>query len=110
MPKKNPFLAQLDAKYQRQMQIQRMIVRQEMKDFAQIALNRAFGFAEVNQKKFSDALDEVCVEFAQMVLDDAKEDPEVWYSIAKTEETLKRICGKSYVPRKQRYQGLEEKL
>lgn len=110
MKKRNPFLAQLEAKKIREMQVQRIIVRQEMKDFAQIALNRAFGFGEVNQKKFSDALDQVCVDVAKMVLDDAKDDPDVWHSIDVTEKELKRICGKYYVPRNIRYRGLEDQL
>ena len=101
--KKNPLLAQLEARHQAEIKVIRQITRQEDADMFMKAANRAFGFGPERNKRLMDALNQVFAE----EFDAAEEDtPDKEYSIQKREEELKRICGKYYLPRRIRY-GLD---
>lgn len=79
-----------------------MIIRQSL-DMACIALNDAFGFGADRLRRFADAYQRTWMDYAHMTVDDASDDKNIVYSVAKFEEKLKSICGRYYVPREQRY-------
>ena len=88
-------LDKLHRKHQIELEVTRHVTRQEMVDFAAIALNDAFGC-----KKFVDALNAAVNETADMMDADTKD---MEYTIAKFEERLKQVVGPYYVDRSERY-------
>ena len=43
------------------------------------------------------------MQYAEMVLSDAAEDNQIWYSKGKVDQELRRVCGKYFVPWEERY-------
>lgn len=76
---------------------------QQSKDIALIAAHEAFGLGPERLKRFSDVFDRIFLEYADMVLEDAKSDRDVEYTKAKIDEILKSICGPYFDPWKERY-------
>lgn len=81
----------------------RIFALQQGKDIALIAANEAFGFGPERLKRFSDAFDRIFTEYADMVLDDAKDDPDIAYAKAKIDQKLLSICGPYFDPWEDRY-------
>lgn len=83
-----------------------MQTEQMMADFATIALGR-MGFSETRLKRFVELLETVHDEYAELLNDDVKNDPdEMIYSRHKIEEELEHYCKGSYVPFEKRYEFL----
>lgn len=78
-------------------------VRVMCQDMALIALNEAFGFGEERLKRFADAYAATWEKWATATNNDAKDDKFAEYSRVRYEELLQRICGRYYVPDKERY-------
>lgn len=93
-------LDRLNRRHQIELEVTRRVTRQEMADFAAIALNDAFGFGPERCKKFMDALNAAVNETADMVEADTRD---MEYTIAKFEERLEQVVGPYYVPRSERY-------
>lgn len=93
-------LDKLHQKHRIELAVTRRVTRQEMADFAAIALNDAFGFGPERCKKFMDALIAAVNETADMVEADTRD---MEYTIAKFEERLKQVVGPYYVDRSERY-------
>ena len=93
-------LDKLHRKHQIELEVTRHVTRQEMVDFAAIALNDAFGFGPERCKKFVDALNAAVNETADMMDADTKD---MEYTIAKFEDRLKQVVGPYYVDRSERY-------
>ncbi len=93
-------LDKLRQKHRIELAVTRRVTRQEMADFAAIALNDAFGFGPERCKKFMDALNAAVNETADMVEADTRD---MEYTIAKFEERLKQVVGPYYVDRSERY-------
>lgn len=93
-------LDKLHQKHQIELAVTRRVTRQEMADFAAIALNDAFGFGPERCKKFMDALNAAVNETADMMEADTRD---MEYTIAKFEERLKQVVGPYYVSRSERY-------
>ena len=49
------------------------------------------------------AYDATFMQYAEMVLSDAAEDKQIWYSKGKVDHELRRVCGKYFVPWEERY-------
>lgn len=77
---------------------------QQSKDIALIAAHEAFGAGPERLKRFSDVFDRLFLEYADMVMDDAKGDRKVVYTKAKIDEILQSICGPYFDPWEERYQ------
>lgn len=103
MAKQSAFLLGLQAQKAAEMRVMRLICIQQCKDMLMIAANDAFGSEADDLKRLSDAYDAAFEEFAKMVVDDAKDDKEIWFSTGKCEERLQEIMGEYYVPREERY-------
>ena len=100
---KNAFLARMDAKHNADLRFMRLLLLQQSKDMLAIAGKRALDLDEEGLKALGDEYDAAWREYATDVLEDAKWDKQLWYSIGKYEELLKEICGKYYVPHEERY-------
>lgn len=46
---------------------------------------------------------EVAAEYSELIADDAKDDPELWYSTSTRERELRQYVGSLYVPVEERY-------
>lgn len=103
MSKPSGFLSRIEMQKKAEIRAMRLICIQQCKDMMLIAANDAFGFGADRLKRFADAYDAVFEEFAQMVVEDAKDDQDIWYSTGKCEERLREILGVHYVPREERY-------
>lgn len=106
MKKPNPMLAKIEARHQAEMTHCRLFTAQQCKDVLLIAANRAFGFGPDRAKALGDAFDEAFNEYAEMTLEDAKTDREIWYTKAKVDDALREICGEHFQPWDERYLGL----
>lgn len=91
MPKRNPYLTVLEARYERMMAA--ML----------IAAGQALGCGSVLAKKLGDAFDQVFEEYAVMVNEDAQNDRQLWYTKEKLDRALKIVCREHFVPREERY-------
>jgi len=103
MAKQSGFLLQLERRHQREMHEARMFTLQQCKDVMLIAANNEFGFGQDRIKRLSDAFDAAFMEYAQLVCADAESDKEIWYSKAKIDEQLQKICGEYFEPWGERY-------
>ena len=106
MPKQNAMAKIVDQLVQRKMKSIQWQGEQMMADFATIALGR-MGFSETRLKRFVELLETVHDEYAELLNDDVKNDPdEMIYSRHKIEEELEHYCKGSYVPFEKRYEFL----
>lgn len=101
--KKNPMLAQIEARHEREKSALRLFCVQQSKDMMLLAANRAFGFGPERAKQLADAFDAVWREFATMTVEDAKDDKEIWYAKDKLDAALRSVCGDYFVPWDERY-------
>lgn len=101
--KKSGYLQRQQAAINKQNKETRLFTIQQCKDIALIACNEAFGFGPDRLKQFSDAFERVFLDYADLVIQDSKEDKEIWYSKAKMDERLKEICGEYFTPWEERY-------
>lgn len=67
-----------------------------------IALGR-MGFTEEQFEAFRTAYSEVANENAHELLEDARVDKELWYSLAQKDRELQQHLGRLYIPREERY-------
>jgi hypothetical protein len=107
MPKKNTWLARQQAAAEvraaARAEIQRRFALQQAQDMAVIALNQAFGFGPERTKKFVEAFNGVFEMYADMAIEDAKDDADIEYTRVKLDEVLKEACGESFIPWDERY-------
>lgn len=110
MAKRNPMLerleAQIEAKYMALFHRKMDILEQMCQDAAMIAAHDVLGMGAGRAVKFGVVYRETLNEMARATMEDAKEDNEVWYSIAKLDERLKAIVGEeNFAPWEERYGG-----
>lgn len=73
-----------------------------MMDLVTIALGR-LGFNEDDFREFDHKMTEVAAEYSELIADDAKDDPDLWYSSETRERELRQYVGSLYVPVEERY-------
>lgn len=71
-------------------------------DMVTLALGR-MGWRESKLSEFDKVLAEVGKEYAKDILDDAKDDKDIWYSKEQLDRELKQYVGKRFVPYDERY-------
>lgn len=103
MAKKNNYITRLQVQKAAEMARVRSICIQQCKDMLLIAASNAFDFGVDDLKRLADEYDATFEEFAQMVVADAKDDKDIWWSTGKCEERLQEILGEHYVTREERY-------
>lgn len=102
MAKPNSFIDRLAREKEAEIAIARRQSRVYMLDMVTIALGR-MGFREARFKKFDDALTEACKDYGKLILDDSKDDKDLWYSKEKLDAELKRYVGDLFAPYDERY-------
>lgn len=76
-------------------------------DMVTLALGR-MGWRESKLREFDRVLAEVAEEYCKDIVEDAKEDAELWYSKDTLDRELKQYCGSMFVPYDERYGGVVE--
>lgn len=102
MAKKNSFIDRLARERQADIAVNRRLARTYMLDMVTVALGR-MGFREARFRKFDETLTAVCEDYGKLILDDSKDDADIWYSKDKLDEELKRYVGGLFVPYDERY-------
>lgn len=81
---------------------QREFARQFEADLWALTLGR-MGWREKRFGDLAQKLDAVHSEYCADILNDAKDDPEIWYTKERLEREIKQYVGKYYVPYDERY-------
>lgn len=102
MAKRGSFVDRLARERQADIAVNRRLARTYMLDMVTIALGR-MGFREARFKKFDEALAAACEDYGKLILDDSKDDVDIWYSKDKLDEEIKRYVGSMFVPYDERY-------
>jgi hypothetical protein len=102
MAKRNSFLDRIAREQEAEINLARRQTRVYMLDMVTVALGR-MGFREARFKKFDEALTAACEDYGKMILDDVKNDKDLWYSKDKLDAELKRYVGDLFVPYDDRY-------
>lgn len=102
MAKRNSFVDRLARERDADIAVNRRLARTYMLDMVTIALGR-MGFREARFKKFDEVLAVACEDYGKLILDDVKDDKELWYSKDKLGAELKRYVGSMFVPYDERY-------
>ena len=109
MPKKNPMLAQLEAKLEIKYAIaferKQDVLTQMMTDAAILDAHDVFGLGPGRAAKFKKAIEDSYNTMARMALQDAEDgDQEIWYTKSKLDEALLAIVGEeNFQPFEVRY-------
>ena len=113
MPKENAVLkrmkAELELKYAILFQRKMDILLQMGEDAANFAAHETLGMGPGRAVAFNVAYREHFNRIARLTVDDAEDDPEIWYTKAKIDEELGAIVGpERLVPWDERYYGKKE--
>ena len=81
---------------------------QQCLDIAMIALHQEFGFGPSYQARFGRAFRDAFVAYAELCLDDGKDDEEIIYTKEVLDRQLRAACGDDILPFDERY--AEDKL
>ena len=76
---------------------------QQCLDIAQIALHEEFGFGPTYQSRFADAYRRVFVEYADLCVEDCKDDADIVYTKGVLDRALRAACGDDILPFEERY-------
>lgn len=102
MAKRGSFIDRLARDREADIAVNRRLARTYMLDMVTIALGR-MGFRESRFRKFDAALSAACEDYGKLILDDVKDDKDLWYSKSKLDEELKSYVGGMFVPYDERY-------
>lgn len=76
---------------------------QQCLDIAMIALHQEFGFGPSYQARFGQAFRSAFVAYAELCLDDGKDDEEIIYTKEVLDRQLRAACGDDILPFDERY-------
>ena len=76
---------------------------QQSLDIALLTLHNEFGFGPDRNAKFEEAFRKTFVEFAQMCVDDGRDDADIVYTKEKMDRMLRAACGDDILPFDERY-------
>ena len=76
---------------------------QQSLDMALITLNQHFGFGPDRCAKFEQAFRETFLDYAQMCVDDSKDDEQIVYTQEKVDRALRVACGEDILSFEERY-------
>ena len=109
MKKTNAMLAKIEAaaeaKYRAAFLAKMSTLQQMCIDSAFLAASDVFRMGPGRCEAFGAAMTGYLHEMAQMMLDDAKDDPELAYTREKVDGRLRKICGEKFEPWEARYEG-----
>ena len=90
-------------KLQKELWYAKGFTMQQCLDIAMIALNTEFGFGPVYQARFGRAFRDAFVEYAELCLDDGKDDADIVYTKEVLDRQLRKACGDDILPFDERY-------
>lgn len=102
MSKQSGLAKRLQAMQERRDQDVRHHARLFQMDLVTLALGR-MGWRESKFREFNRVLDEVAIEYSKDILEDAKQDADMWYSKHTLDRELAQYVGSLFVPYEQRY-------
>ena len=76
---------------------------QQCMDIAMIALHQEFGFGPVYQDRFEKAFRQAFVDYAELCVEDSKDDDDIDYTKAVMDRALRAARGENILPFEQRY-------
>lgn len=121
MPKQNPMLAKIEAKYAQEYEmklaiakaqyvLQLQIALQQCSDAALMAIDDVFDVNAYSAEKFGKAHIGYMNEISHMVAVEDADDPEFEWTKAKVDERLRKIVGEeNFVPWEERYRPDKER-
>lgn len=74
-------------------------------DMVTLALGR-MGWREKKFKEFDAVLTQVAEEYSRDIVEDSKEDDEIWYAKSLMDREIKQYVGSLFVPYDERYKGV----
>lgn len=83
----------------------RIFALQQAKDMMLIAAHKEFGFGPDRCKRLGDSFDRVFSQYADITLEDARSDKDIWYTKEQVDGALREACGEYFVPWEERYGG-----
>ena len=105
MAKQSAFMARIQKAQEIREEQARHFARIFELDMVTLALGR-MGFREAKFKEFDKVLAEVANEYGRDILEDSKEDAELWYSKSVMDREIKQYVGSLFVPYDERYKGV----
>lgn len=103
MPKVNPMLAKIQAVHEREKAFLRTFTIQQCVDMMMVAANEEYGLGPERLKRLEETFYSVFKEYAEMTIEDAKDDKAIEYTKSKLDRKLEQICGEYFKPWEQRY-------
>ena len=99
----NPMLAGIQTRHEAEKRSLRLFTIQQCDDMMLIAANAAFGLGADRLKKLEETYWQVFREYAELAVDDGKDDPDIIYTRAKLDQKLQQIMGENFRPWEERY-------
>lgn len=103
MPKPSAFMVRLQENQRHNMRLQRLFTIQQCEDVALITLNEDFGFGESRAMEFLARFRETFTAYAELCIEDAKDEKALAVTKANIDRKLERILGDGFLPRENRY-------
>ena len=104
---KNQMLAKIQARHEMELAFQRRFTIQQCADMLLIAANDEFGFGADRLNRLEEVFFSVFTEYADMAIEDGKDDPDIVYTRDKLDRKLQQIMGPHFRPWEERYGGIE---
>ena len=105
MGKHSGYLERLAVKQAARDRETRIFALQQAKDMMLIAAHTEFGFGPDRCKRLGDAFDRTFSQYADITLEDAKTDKDIWHTKERVDGALRAACGENFVPWEERYGG-----
>lgn len=101
--KPNPVLAKIEARHEADMAWMKMFTVQQCVDMMMIAANEEYGLGPERLNRLEKTFYSVFKEYAEMTIEDAKDDKAIEYTKSKLDRKLEQICGEYFKPWEVRY-------
>lgn len=101
--KPNPMLAKIEARHEADMAWMKMFTVQQCVDMMMIAANEEYGLGPERLNRLEKTFYLVFKEYAEMTIEDAKDDKAIEYTKSKIDRKLEQICGEYFKPWEVRY-------
>lgn len=105
MAKQSAFMARIQKAQEIREEQARRFARIFELDMVTLALGR-MGWREKKFKEFDAVLTQVAEEYSRDIVEDSKEDDEIWYSKSLMDREIKQYVGSLFVPYDERYKGV----
>lgn len=99
----NPMLAKIQAKHEQEKAFMRTFTIQQCVDMMMIAANEEYGLGPERLNRLEKTFYSVFKEYAEMTIEDAKDDKAIEYTKSKLDRKLEQICGEYFKPWEERY-------